>query len=53
MKTYSMNRMRGNQILFYHYFIVKVLQELDYYDDLVVFLYGEKDQLNEITKKNL
>ena len=50
-----MYRMRGNQILFYHDFIIKVnhevFQESDYDDDLVVFLYGEKDQLDEMEKK--
>ena len=50
-----MNRIRGNQILFHHDCIVKVnhevLQESDYDDDLIVFLYGEKDQLDEMAKK--
>ena len=47
-----MSRMRGNQILFHHDCIVKVnhkvLQELDYDDNLVIYLYSEKDQLDEI-----
>ena len=50
-----MYRMRENQILFHHDCIIKVnhevFQESDYDDDLVVFLYDEKDQFHEIAKK--
>ena len=50
-----MNRITGNQILFHHDCIIKVnyevLQESDYDDGLVVFLYGKKYELDEMTKK--
>ena len=55
MQTYDMNKIRVNQILFHHNCVIKVnyeaLQESDYDDDLVVFLYGEKDKLDEMAKK--
>ena len=55
MQTHGMNKIRGNQILFHHDSVIKVnhdtLQESDYDDDLVVFLYGEKDKLDEMAKK--
>ena len=55
IQNHGMNRIRGNKILFDHNYIVKVnhkvLQELDYDDDLAIYLYGKKDQLNKIAKK--
>ena len=40
--------MRGNQILFHHYFITKVnyevLQESDFNNHLNVYLYGYKEE---------
>ena len=55
MQTHGMNRIRGNEILFHHDCIMKVnheyLQESDYDDDLVVLLYSEKNELDEMAKK--
>ena len=57
MQTHRMNKIRGNQILFHHDCVIKVnhetLQESDYDEDLVVFLYGEKDKLDEMEKSLL
>ena len=51
-----MNKIRGNQILFHHDCIIKVnheaLKESDFHDDLIVYLYGEKDKLDEMAKRS-
>ena len=55
MQTHSMNKIRGNQILFYHDCVIKVnheaLQESDYDDDLVVFYMVKKTNLMKWQKK--
>lgn len=50
-----MNGMRGNQILFYHNCITKInhedLQESDYENDINIYLYSNKNELNNIAKR--
>ena len=54
MQTHGMNKMRGNQILFHHDCITKVnhevLEESDFNDNLNVYLYGNKEELDRMAK---
>ena len=54
MPTHGMNKMRGNQILFHHDCITKVnhevLQESDFNDNLNVYLYRNKEELDRMAK---
>lgn len=54
MQTHGMNKMRGNQILFHHDCITKVnhevLQESDYENDINMYLYGDKNELDNMAK---